>query len=292
MKIVNILGGLGNQMFEYAMLMALRVAHPNEEVRCCTRCYKGYGLHNGYELNRIFGVNEIEASLFQLAKLAYPFFDYRTWQIMRHVLPVRRKTMTRGAINIPFDYSQVTREDSAYYDGYWQNEGFFEPIRDRILDVFSFPVFSDERNVHLTELIKDKISVSCHVRRGDYLKDPSMCVCTPEYYAHAITIMNNQVDPAVYCIFSDDIPWCKENMKDLFRDNTKVVFVDWNSGTDSYRDMQLMSMCTHSIVANSSFSWWGDWSGDANGRIVIAPQRWSNGVILNDPTCKDWIKVE
>ena len=90
MKIVNILGGLGNQMFEYAMYLALKDAHPQEEIKVCTRSFGGYGLHNGLEIQRIFGVELPEASLWQLTKVAYPFFNYKTWQVMRHFLPVRK----------------------------------------------------------------------------------------------------------------------------------------------------------------------------------------------------------
>lgn len=82
MKIVNILGGLGNQMFVYAMYLALKEAHPDEEVYICKRSYNGYPLHNGYELNRVFHANAPEASVWQLANIAYPYWNYRTWQLM------------------------------------------------------------------------------------------------------------------------------------------------------------------------------------------------------------------
>lgn len=292
MKIVNLLGGLGNQMFEYAMYLALKHAHPDEKIICTTRSFNGYGLHNGFELNRIFGIKINEASLCQLAKLAYPFFNYTSWRIIRHWLPVRRKTMTRGAIDIPFDFSQVTRTDSAFYDGYWQNEYNFKHIRDKVLEAYTFPEFSDEKNIGLVERLNNQISVSCHIRRGDYLKEPNMCVCTPTYYASAIKEMNERVKPTLYCIFSDDIQWCKENIHNLIGKDKLVVFVDWNKGENSYRDMQLMSLCNHNIIANSSFSWWGAWLNKHNDKIVIAPQKWIKGTIKNNPLCEEWIKKE
>ena len=291
MKIVNILGGLGNQMFEYAMYVAVQSAHPDEEVLCCTRCFKGYGLHNGYELKRVFGIDAKEASLCQLAKLAYPFFNYKTWQVMRHCLPVRKKTMTRGALDIPFDYNQVLRDDSVYYDGYWQNEGFFVANRDAILAAYSFSGISDELNSRLLEQLDNEVSVSCHIRRGDYLNEPEMCVCTPDYYVRAILEMNDRVKPTLYCIFSDDIPWCREHLDELGLSGLKVVFVDWNKGENSFRDMQLMSRCNHNIIANSSFSWWGAWLGNRKGRVVMAPKTWARGNVVNDPICVNWIRI-
>lgn len=290
MKIVNILGGLGNQMFEYAMYLALKDAHPDEEIACCTRSFKGYGLHNGYELDRVFGIKVKEASLWQLAKLAYPFFNYKTWQVMRHWLHWR-KSMTRGTTMIPFNFNEVSRTDSVYYDGYWQNENFFKHIRSKVLDAFVFPEFQNEKNLDLSKKIINTHSVSCHVRRGDYLKEPAMCVCTPEYYARAISKMNEIAKPKLYVVFSDDINWCKENLKE-FIGNRNIIFVDWNKENQSFRDLQLMSLCKHNIIANSSFSWWGAWLNKNENKIVIAPNKWMRHKIMNNPICDSWIGVE
>ena len=290
MKIVNILGGLGNQMFEYAMYLALKDAHPDEEVKVCTRSFRGYGLHNGLEIQRIFGVELPEASLWQLMKLAYPFVNYKTWQVMRHWLPVR-KNMTRGALNIPFDYAEVERKGNTYYEGYWQNEGNFKTIREKILSVYTFPPFCDDNNCELAEKLKRQVSVSCHVRRGDYLKEPGMCVCTLEYYTRAIEELNRRLNPALYCVFSDDIAWCRDNLPGLIG-KREIVYVDWNKGKHSFRDMQLMTLCHHNIIANSSFSWWGAWLGQQKDKIVMAPKDWIRGKVLNDPICDNWHKID
>lgn len=288
MKIVNILGGLGNQMFEYAMYLALKDAHPLEEIKVCTRSFYGYGLHNGLEIQQIFGVELPEASLWELTKVAYPFFNYKTWQLMRHFLPVR-KSMTRGGFDIPFDLSQVTREDSCYYEGYWQNEKYFQHIREKILRAYTFPAFEDETNKKLAERLKTTNAASCHIRRGDYLKEPAMCVCTPSYYARAITKMNESVNPELYVIFSDDIQWCKENISQLIG-KRDAVFVDWNKGEQSFRDIQLMTFCKHNIIANSSFSWWGAWLNQNEGKVVVAPEAFTKNRPINDPICNNWRK--
>lgn len=290
MKIVNILGGLGNQMFEYAMYLALKDAHPQEEIRCCTRSFRGYGLHNGYELERIFGIKVKEASLWQLAKLAYPFWNYRSWQVMHHCLP-KRKSMSRSLPQIPFNQKEVKREDSVFYDGYWQNEDYFKHVRQNILAAFEFPKMEDEHNKKLGKMLKSANSVSCHVRRGDYLKDPNMCVCTPDYYALAVKKMNELANPDLYCIFSDDIEWCKDNLASLCEGKI-IIYVDWNKGENSFRDMQLMSLCKHNIIANSSFSWWGAWLNTNRSKVIISPEKWMKEDIVNSPICKDWVKVK
>jgi len=310
MKIVNILGGLGNQMFNYALYLALKDAHPEEDIFLSTRSFKGYGLHNGFELDKVFGVTFREASLGDLSRLAYPFLGYRTWQFMNHVLP-KRKSMAESSEFVPFNYSEVTRSDSVFYDGYWLNEGYFAGIRERIVKAYSFPPFEDERNMNLALKLVGCNAVSCHVRRGDYLRHPERGVCTPEYYKAAIEKMNSLVDPSMYCVFSDDIDWCRENLGPMMGDRD-VVYVSWNKGSQSFQDMHLMTLCRHSIIANSSFSWWGAWLGPGSGsssssftsdatadlasavptgRIVIAPSRWMTKDIVNDPICSGWIRI-
>lgn len=290
MKIVNILGGLGNQMFVYAMFLALKEAHPEEDVLLCRRSYKGYPLHNGYELDSIFGIEAPEASLVQLAKVAYPYYNYKTWQLMRHFFP-QRKSMASGTTQIPFDYKEVTREDDTFYDGYWQNEKNFLPIREKVIDTFKFFEFTDEKNLALAEKLKGVRAASCHVRRGDYLNDPVYGVCNSQYYVGAVTELNQTVNPDMYCIFSDDIEWCKENLVDLIGRGKEVIFVDWNKGRESYRDMQLMSLCHYNIIANSSFSWWGAWLNNYEDKVVIAPEIWMNKPLVNDPICDSWKRI-
>lgn len=242
------------------------------------------------DVNEDSYVEAPEASLLLLAKVANPIFNYKTWQLMRHFLPMR-ESMTRGGFDIPFDFSQVTREDSCYYEGYWQNEGNFKHIRNKILKAYTFPKFEDEMNNQLADRLKNTNAVSCHIRRGDYLKEPNMCVCTPEYYTNAIKKMNEITNPVLYVIFSDDIQWCKENIRNQVG-NREVVFVDWNKGEQSFRDIQLMTLCKHNIIANSSFSWWGAWLNQNEGKVVVAPEKFTNGNPVNDPICEDWVKVK
>lgn len=289
MKIVNIIGGLGNQMFEYAMYLALKDAHPDEEIKLCTHSFRGYGLHNGLEISRVFGTEINEASLLDMCKVAYPFLNYKMWQIMMHYLP-KRNSMTCGTTQVPFNFIDVTRSDSCYYDGYWQNEGFFKHIREDVIKAFSFPAFCKKRNESLAGKLIRRNSVSVHIRRGDYLKEPIWCVCTTDYYQRGLDYLKNKDNIDLLCVFSDDIPWCREHLKEI-AGNLETEYVDWNKGTESYRDMQLMSYCKHNIIANSSFSWWGAWLGRREGKIVIAPRVWCNKPIVNDPICDNWVRL-
>ena len=289
MKIVNFIGGFGNQMFEYAMYLALKDAHPEEDIKMCTRGYKGYGLHNGFEIDRVFNIPIVEASLWDLCRVAYPINNYKMWQVMSHCLP-KRRSMTIGTTQVRFNFHDVTRTDSAFYDGYWQNERFFKHIRSQVLGAFSFPVIDDSKNRDLAEILRRKISASIHIRRGDYLNEPIWCVCDTDYYRRSLSYLKCKDNIELLCVFSDDIHWCKENIRNIAGE-MDVIFVDWNKGNNAFRDMQLMTHCKHNIIANSSFSWWGAWLGYREGKMVIAPKIWCNKPIVNDPICDNWIRI-
>lgn len=87
--------------------------------------------------------------------------------------------------------------------------------------------------------------------------------------------MQSYIDVDVYCVFSNDIVWCKENLPKIIG-NKAIRYVDWNTGTNSYMDIYLMSHCRHNIIANSSFSWWGAWLNSNKDKIVICPKKWNN----------------
>ncbi len=111
------------------------------------------------------------------------------------------------------------------------------------------------------------------------------------YYSDAISYIGKHIKNPRFVVFSNDIVWCKNNM-DYLDKNT--VFVDWNHGADSFRDMQLMSACAHHIIANSSFSWWGAWLGRNKNKIVIAPSTWQQTKTFDyrDLLPASWVKID
>lgn len=292
MKIVNILGGLGNQMFQYALALALeKHCQGGTVVRINPRAFNGYLIHNGYELKRIFDVKIPEATVREIAKIAYPFLSYRIWQLCR-LLP-KRKTIKYECKNMAYDERVFTNTHDEYLIGYWQTERYFHPFRQDIIKAFTFPRFEiGSQNEALGEELKQKCSVAVHIRRGDYLKISNTSgICTIEYYKKAIARIKEFVTPDVFVIFSDDMDWCVEQFGAIIG-NTDIRFVNWNKGKESYRDMQLMSLCKHNIIANSSFSWWGAWLNQNPDKIVIAPSRWMNSEGWSEIIPEDWITIK
>lgn len=109
MKIINILGGLGNQMFQYAFAISLKAEFPYETIKLNTKCYKGYPLHNGFELDNIFKVDIPIATLNDLVKYSWPWIHYRLWQIGRRILPNRKSMAWDTDFPIDFNYDTIKK---------------------------------------------------------------------------------------------------------------------------------------------------------------------------------------
>lgn len=140
-------------------------------------------------------------------------------------------------------------------------------------DVFTFPPFTDKKNIEISTQIHSENSVALHVRRSDHMYD-NQYLFTSDYFRKAVNLIKSKERNPVFYIFSEESMWCKNNAAllglDLSVDN--VFFVDWNRGEDSFRDMQLMTYCKHNILAISSFSWWGYYLSERTEKIVCAPQ--------------------
>lgn len=182
MKIVRIIGGLGNQMFQYALALSLRQRFPSECIKIDTSLFNGYPLHNGFEIDQIFGSNFERARFKDIIKIGWPLPHYRLWQVGSRILP-SRKSMCVERSDYTLELARITEPTSILYDGYWQSELYFKEYRAQILDAFSFPEFKDENNIGLLNLLQSKKTVSIHIRRGDYVQHPFFKdICTISYY--------------------------------------------------------------------------------------------------------------
>ena len=135
MRIVKVLGGLGNQMFQFALYEALRRQHPEERVLVDLRCFNGYHKHRGFELDKVFGVSYEEATWQEVARIAYPYPNFQCWRIGSRLLPPR-KTMLCEQSNFALEPEALTRAGDTYYDGYWQHETYFKSIKDELQKLY------------------------------------------------------------------------------------------------------------------------------------------------------------
>ncbi len=301
MKIVNIKGGLGNQMFQYAFALALKNKFPDEKIFIDTQHYKFPFLktfrgnnfhHNGYEINTIFPNCQIPtASWLDIAKHSYYIPNYVISRALRKVLPHRKKEFVQSSsLAYLYDASVFESADYSYYDGYWLSPNYFDFCKDDILNAFEFQSFDTIYNIELANSIRSNNSIAIHIRRGDYLNNPIYKgICTFDYLKSAVNKAKNIIKNPIYFIFSNDIVWCSENLKIIFG-KSPVLYVTNNKGTSSYKDMQLMSLARCNIIANSSFSWWGAYLNKRSDHLVFCPHKWVNAP-CEDACCKDWIKI-
>lgn len=285
MKIIKILGGLGNQMFQYAFYLSM--ANRFKHVKADINHFENYDLHNGFEIEKVFGVKINKASSF-LVKI----FDKENsaWKYRK----LRRIMGTKNAVldekkEFVFDNDILNNAKNLMYRGYWQNEKYFLEISDKIRSAFTFQKPLVAENLKISKLIQKTESVSLHIRRGDYVGHSLLGgICDLNYYKNAISIIYGKVAKPTFFVFSNDITWCKQNLK-----IEAANYISWNQGSDSYKDMQLMSLCKHNVIANSSFSWWGAWLNNNQNKIVIAPKRWTNDPNYDDTDIcpHSWIKI-
>lgn len=273
MKHIFFTGGLGNQMFQYAFYLSMK----DKGISCKlnTSAYQYLKMHNGYELERVFGVEgEYDSDKSHIYILWVRLL--RKYQIPFLVFKDR-----------DFEYCpEVYTAKQSYLDGLWISPHYFETIREKVLKCFSFKNIS-VNNIEIVKEISSVNSVSLHIRRGDYLNSPNYNVCDEKYYEQAIHHINSVVKTPVYYVFSDDPEWCKYFMNTF---NVQFKIVDWNKGKDSYQDMFLMSQCKHNIIANSTFSWWGAWLNTNEKKIIVAPHSWFRN---NDKSanCEGWCLI-
>ena len=276
MRIVNIIGGLGNQMFQYAFALALKNRFPDEDVYIDTSHFSGYRLHNGFELFSVFPSLSLKsASVSNIRTLTCYVPYYRISRLVRRLL-APQKTEYIQPRNESFTYnpSVFSIQGDCYYEGYWNSAKYIESIRDTILNEFK-PYPPNAENLSFIQKISNCNSVGIHVRRGDYVNNRWLAgICDIDYYTRACKMVLSEGSNHHFFIFSDDIAWCKENLAPIM-EGSPVHYITHNTGKNSSWDMFLMSYCKELIIANSTFSWWGAFL-NRTAKKVIAPSPWIN----------------
>lgn len=293
MIIVSMGCGLGNQMFEYAFITKLGILYPEQIIKADTKYAFPYA-HNGIELFDIFNLSAEIASKEEVLRLAGKHrlhgegFEKKT--IIDKVLKKIRVHPSSMLIQKDFTeyYEKFEHLDpgrSYYFYGPFANYRYFKDIQNNIRELYHFPEITDDSNLEYAKQIQNSNSVSLHIRGGDYIQEGVQPVPL-EFYRKAIETLEERIGQAEYFVFSDD----HEYAKSLFPDVKRYVFVEGNTGSASYRDMQLMSMCRHNITANSTFSFWGAFLNGNEDKIVIAPdipfKHMKNAFV-----CDDWVVI-
>jgi len=293
MIIAKLIGGLGNQLFQYAAARRLSLLH-RTTLKLDISHFDHYKLH-AYALKH-FSIQEKFARPEEIAELkgsmkkglAKTVFD-----MSQKLKPYYRRSIFREPHLRPFDLNILKTPRDVYLDGYWQSEKYFAPIQDVIRREFIVKYEPDPKTLEIAERIAKTESVSVHVRRGDYISIPEHNLvhgtCRLEYYDRCVSLIREKVTNPYFFVFSDDPRWVKGNL----RFGYPTTFVTHNDSSKNYEDLRLMSRCKHNIIANSSFSWWGAWLNANPNKIVLAPSQWFNqfSADTRDLLPDSWIKV-
>ena len=284
MIIVNLVGGLGNQMFQYACGRALAES-TGQDLRFCIDGLTNYATERSLELEDAFDLTINKATAKDLANL---IGSWRTAYLIRKTLahPTFRRLCGPSFLaeyRLTFVRNLVELvQAGAYLHGYWQNHRYFESHAQLIRNAFCFRGNLDPKNMAFLKRISDGPSIGIHVRRGDYVDDPRAFsrhgILSGNYYQAAIRRLREIAPSAHIFAFSDEPEWVRYNILSQIENSECVTH---NSGLMSFRDMQLMSLCDYVVIANSTFSWWAAWLNNNPGKIVIAPQSWFSDAALN-----------
>lgn len=268
MIITRIQGGLGNQMFQYAIAKSLALKN-NDQFKLDDSFFSTQTLRE-YQLNQ-FNIIEDFASKSEIYKLRgiegfrYKIFKKLGFKYSRPSSYVEDKSSTIYQEEI-FNL----RKDDIYLSGFWQNEKYFSSIKKSIVDDFMPKNKISTTAAKYLEKIKNSNSISLHVRRGDYVQcaNATHGLCDINYYIRALNFMEKNIKDRNIFIFSDDIAWCKKHFA-LLKDS---YFIDETKS--EVEDLILMKNCKHNIIANSTFSWWGAWLNQNPDKVIITPKYW------------------
>ncbi|MGA7195181.1 MAG: alpha-1,2-fucosyltransferase [Anaerolineales bacterium] len=289
--ITRLNGGLGNQMFQYAAGRALadRLSIP---LKMDLSEFETYHLRR-YELDKF----KISAGLATSDETAGFVINPSGFQ----------RSYSRLAISLGFGFNKIAFKQRKfgydntfekirqpmYLNGYWQSEKYFKSAESELRNELSLIGKLGETSQKILDGILQCPAVSMHIRRGDYITNPSAAlvhgVCSLDYYYSAIGHIIAHVDNPHFFVFSDDPQWAKDNLKI----NYPIQFVEANGPDRGVEDMWLMKSCNHHIIANSSFSWWAAWLNDRLDKIVVAPRIWflDNKIDTNDLIPERWHRI-
>jgi hypothetical protein len=294
--VTRLMGGLGNQMFQWAAARALALRHGVEpKVDLSYLAHERPGTTpRRYELGS-FVVEPAVATADDLkwVRGAPPSgLGARSRELVKSILKPRRLVLLQQR---ELDYDARLREagPNVLLVGYWQSESYFEGAESQIRDDFRLREELTGSVAELAAEIGAAESVAVHVRRGDYVADPRTNAfhgtLTPAWYERALAEVAQRVEEPAAFVFSDDPAWCRAHL----RLPVPMRVVDYHDPAHAPEVLRLMTLCRHHVVANSSFSWWGAWLSRSQQRVVVAPEEWFRDPAIDTSTItpRDWLRL-
>ncbi len=291
MIIVRLKGGRGNQMFQYALGRALSLKNDTILKLDTTYLENKTKRKNFTFRNFDLSIFNIKAEIAKTSDLPF-FYRFLNGRFVFIFEALVNKFKLGGGLEKKFSFNEniLNLKDGAYVSGYWQSPKYFSEIESTIRNDFSLKELPLQNIQDKAHEIKNTDSVCIHVRRGDYVGNPFYDVTDLDFYKKGIDLIRSQKNISKIYVFSDDIDWCKENLKF----DIETFFVDDSfNGDKNEGTMYLMSFCKNFVISNSTFAWWGAWLAPSSDKIVVCPKRWFGDDIIDtsDLIPKEWIRI-
>ena len=279
MIIIQVAGGLGNQLQQYALYR--KFVRMGKEARLDLSWFDEVKQNNG----------EAKVTSRNLELTCFDRLVYETCtreekerltgscglsgKLRRKLLPSTVHWFHESKMYHP----EILSFEDMYLSGYFACEKYYSDILYDLREKIQFPPSDNPLNPELAQEMRECASVSVHIRRGDYLNEENRVmfgnICTDAYYRKAMELIKEEVSDAHFYLFSDDISYVKQKYQ-----GDEFTVVDINHGKDSFYDMWLMSNCKHNICANSTFSFWGARLNGNEGKIMIRPTIHKNSQVF------------
>ncbi len=289
MDIVRFKGGLGNQMFQFAFYQSLK--SKGREVKASLGYYDRNPDKMPFCLTEVFPEIHLDCvsdEEFETVDKAWREIKQNKEQLKKFLVDYKNRFFwVEGFDN--YYRPAVFETQNCVFVGYWQSEKYFREIRNILLEDFRFSAGETNLQNLCCEIKSKSISIAVHIRRGDYLKNPDVWgnLSENDYYERAIHYFEKRFPDLFLVFFSDDIQWVKKRY--IYKNAVYIesgMFEDYKAWYDLY----LMTCCTHNVIANSSFSWWGAWLNRNPQKNVVAPGKWFlDGRIVKDNCPDEWI---
>lgn len=283
MIIVRVMGGLGNQLQQYALYK--KFESMEKEARLDVSWFFDAAVQESTLTRRELELSYFDKLIMRIATkeeiesvLGRQYTEPEKFmkKVAGKLFPSTNPVFTESEMYHP----EILKWNQKYLVGYWACESYYADILGQIREEIHFPDSPDERNREILNRMQETESVSLHIRRGDYLNPENEKlfgnICTDLYYESAVAVILERYPNAQFYVFSDDTDYVREKYRgDRYR------IIDWNHGKDSFYDMMLMSCCKHNICANSTFSFWGARLNGNPDKIMIRPS-----IHKNSQTCE------
>jgi hypothetical protein len=268
MIITHLIGGLGNQLFQYAIAYDLSLRH-NTKVILDISGFDSYKLHN-YSLQHF----NIPQNFYLTQRENFPSNLIDKFN-QKRINP--KKTIQIQESGYAFDKNYIDFPNNSHLYGYWQSERYFMSISGLLLNKLEIKTPSSPENTILLDKMRGCESIGLHIRRCDYAPNShkNQILFSPDlnYYYRCIEFICERTRNPHFFIFSDDPKWAQENLII----NHMATFISHNDSSKNYEDLRLMSNCQHNIISNSTFSWWAAWLNPNINKMICAPKTWFSG---------------